>query len=129
MVLAQLQALAQARSFLAALADSALTTEGSSAYEHALVHLDGIHADDVPALDTHGYLSIMVGSRRERRQSASEYWTCTSVWAGFARAAIIATRAHADTAAQTPSRSRKPHWRPRAASTARINEPTRLDAT
>lgn len=42
--------LALARSFLAALADSAGTVQGSSAYEQVLLELDRIHNDDVPAI-------------------------------------------------------------------------------
>lgn len=43
---------AEARSYIAALADCARTVEASSAYERALIELDWIHEDDVPALDT-----------------------------------------------------------------------------
>jgi hypothetical protein len=46
--------LAQARSCVAALADRARTIEVFSGYEHALLELDWIHGDDVPALDTVG---------------------------------------------------------------------------
>ena len=46
--------LTEARSYLAALADRARTIEASSAYERALLELDWIHGDDVPALDTDG---------------------------------------------------------------------------
>jgi uncharacterized protein YqfA (UPF0365 family) len=45
---------AEARSYMAALADCARTVEASSAYERALIELDWIHGDDVPALDTMG---------------------------------------------------------------------------
>lgn len=45
---------AEARSYIAALADCARTVEASSAYERALIELDWIHGDDVPALDTMG---------------------------------------------------------------------------
>jgi hypothetical protein len=53
MLLAHAVALAEARSYVAALADNARTTEASSAYGHVL-ELDWIHGDDVPALDTAG---------------------------------------------------------------------------
>ena len=46
------QTLAQARSYVAALADRALTLEASSAYERALLELDRVHGDECPALDT-----------------------------------------------------------------------------
>jgi hypothetical protein len=44
-------ALTEARSCLAALADTALTFEASVEYERVLLQLDGIHGDDVPGLD------------------------------------------------------------------------------
>ena len=46
------QTLAQARSYVAALADRALTLDASSAYERALLELDRVHGDECPALDT-----------------------------------------------------------------------------
>lgn len=54
MLLAHAATLAQARSYLAALADNAHTIDASSAYEHVLLEVDRIHGDDVPALDTTG---------------------------------------------------------------------------
>lgn len=54
MLLAHAVALTEARSYIAALADQARTVEASSAYERALIELDWIHGDDVPALDTFG---------------------------------------------------------------------------
>jgi hypothetical protein len=42
--------LGQARTYVAALADQAGSIEASSAYEHVLMELDRIHADDCPAL-------------------------------------------------------------------------------
>lgn len=45
-------ALAQARSYVAALADNSLNNQAASAYEHVLLELDWIHDDDVPALHT-----------------------------------------------------------------------------
>jgi hypothetical protein len=54
MLLAHAVTLTAARSYIAALADHARTVEASSAYERALVELDWIHGDDVPALDTYG---------------------------------------------------------------------------
>ena len=54
MLLAHAVTLTQARSYIAALADHARTVEASSAYERALLGLDWIHGDDVPALDTDG---------------------------------------------------------------------------
>ena len=45
---------AEARSYIATLADCARTVEASSAYERALIELDWLHGDDVPALDTMG---------------------------------------------------------------------------
>ena len=46
--------LAEARSYIAALADTARTVRASCAYERTLIQLDAIHGDDVPALDTAG---------------------------------------------------------------------------
>lgn len=54
MLLAHAVTLAEARSYIAALADEAATFDGSVEYEHALLYLDLIHGADVPALDTHG---------------------------------------------------------------------------
>jgi hypothetical protein len=54
MLLAHAITLTEARSCIAALADHGRTVEASSAYERALVELDWIHGDDVPALDTDG---------------------------------------------------------------------------
>ena len=50
MLLAHALTLAEARSYIAALADQAITIEASSAYERALIELDWIHGDDAPAL-------------------------------------------------------------------------------
>ena len=52
MLLPHAQTLAQARSYVAALADRALTLEASSVYERALLELDRVHGDECPALDT-----------------------------------------------------------------------------
>ena len=52
MLLPHAQTLAQARSYVAGLADRALTLEASSAYERALLELDRVHRDECPALDT-----------------------------------------------------------------------------
>jgi hypothetical protein len=52
MLLPHAQTLAQARSYVAALADCAVTIEASSAYERVLLELDRVHGDDCPALDT-----------------------------------------------------------------------------
>jgi hypothetical protein len=52
MLLPHAQTLAQARSYVAALADRALTLDASSAYERALLELDRVHGDDCPALDS-----------------------------------------------------------------------------
>lgn len=54
MLLAHAVTLAEARSYIAALADEASTFNGSVEYEHALLYLDLIHGDDIPALDTSG---------------------------------------------------------------------------
>jgi hypothetical protein len=51
MLFAHAVALVEARSNIAALADLAGTLESSSAYERALVELDRLHSDDVPAID------------------------------------------------------------------------------
>jgi hypothetical protein len=47
-------ALAEARSHVAALADTAVTFEASVEYERVLLQLDWIHGDDVPGLDASG---------------------------------------------------------------------------
>src|SRR5436190_16088071 len=52
MLLPHAQTLAQARSYVAALADRALTIEAASGYERVLLELDRVHGDDCPALDT-----------------------------------------------------------------------------
>ena len=57
MLYAHATTLADARSRLAALADQAASTEASSAYERALLELDWLHGDDVPALDTANLIS------------------------------------------------------------------------
>lgn len=54
MLLPHALTLAEARSFLAALADQASTIDASSAYEHVLIELDRIHGDDCPAVDSDG---------------------------------------------------------------------------
>jgi len=46
--------LAQARSFVAALADIALDDDASSAFERVLIELDCLHVDGSPGLDTDG---------------------------------------------------------------------------
>ena len=52
MLLPHAQTLAQARSYVAALADHAMKLDASSAYERVLLELDRVHGDDCPALDT-----------------------------------------------------------------------------
>jgi hypothetical protein len=54
MLLAHALTLAEARSYLAALADNARTFDASVEYERVLLHLDWIHGDNVPALDARG---------------------------------------------------------------------------
>ena len=54
MLLSHAIALAEARSYLAALADTAVTFEASVEYEQVLLQLDWIHGDDVPGLDASG---------------------------------------------------------------------------
>ena len=54
MLLPHAQTLAQARSYVAALADRAMTLDASSAYEHVLLELDRVHGDECPAVDTYG---------------------------------------------------------------------------
>jgi hypothetical protein len=46
--------LAQARSFVAALADGALNDDASAAFERVLIELDWLHDDECPGLDTGG---------------------------------------------------------------------------
>ena len=54
MLLPHALTLAQARSYVAALADQADSADASSAYEHVLIELDRIHGDGSPGLDTSG---------------------------------------------------------------------------
>ena len=56
MLLAHAVALAEARTYLAALADLAVSVGAALAYEQTLLYLDSIHGDDVPALDTTGLI-------------------------------------------------------------------------
>lgn len=67
--------LADARSALAALADTAQTFLGSVEYERVLLQLDSIHGDNVPALDTTG-LSNDRGQLRANAQDAIEALAC-----------------------------------------------------
>jgi len=46
--------LAQARSFVATLADAALDDDASAAFERVLIELDWLHGDESPGLDTTG---------------------------------------------------------------------------
>ena len=46
--------LAQARSLVAALADTALDNDASAAFERVLIELDWLHDDESPGLDTDG---------------------------------------------------------------------------
>jgi hypothetical protein len=50
MLLAYAVTLAEARSYLAALADQALTFDATVEYERILLHLDVLHGDRVPAI-------------------------------------------------------------------------------
>lgn len=54
MLLPHAHTLAQARSYLAALADQASTIDASSAYEHVLIELDRLHGDESPAINDDG---------------------------------------------------------------------------
>jgi hypothetical protein len=56
MLLAHAVALAEARTYIAALADQATSFGASLAYERTLLYLDSIHGDNVPALDTRGLI-------------------------------------------------------------------------
>jgi hypothetical protein len=51
MLLPHAQTRAQARSYVAALADRALNLDACSAYERVLLELDRVHDDECPALD------------------------------------------------------------------------------
>ena len=51
MLFAHAVALAEARSYVAALADHACTFDASVEYERVLLQLDWIHGDDSPALN------------------------------------------------------------------------------
>lgn len=54
MLLPHALTLAQARSYVAALADQACTIDASSAYEHVLLEIDRLHDDECPAIDSTG---------------------------------------------------------------------------
>lgn len=54
MLLAHAVTLAEARSYVAALADLARTFDASVEYERVLLQLDWIHGDEFPGLDTTG---------------------------------------------------------------------------
>lgn len=64
MLLTHAVALAEARTYLAALADQAATPPACEAYERTLLYLDAVHADAVPALDAHGLLADRAVLRR-----------------------------------------------------------------
>jgi len=64
MMLAHAVALAEARTYLAALADQAARFEASLAYERTLLYLDAIHGDNVPALDARGLIDDRAALRR-----------------------------------------------------------------
>lgn len=68
MTLAHAIALDEARSCLAALADTATTLDASVAYEHALLYLDAIHGDYGPGID---YPTETDRSRLLRRAEAA----------------------------------------------------------
>ena len=71
MLLPHAVTLAQARTYVAALADLASSLDASLAYERTLLYLDAIHGDAGPALDTTGLtddrtaLHTLVGSAVE----------------------------------------------------------------
>lgn len=50
MLLAHAVAIAEARTYIAALADTATTVLSSVAYDRALIYLDSVHGDQAPAL-------------------------------------------------------------------------------
>ena len=50
MLAAHAATLAQARSYLAALADKATSFDASVDFERVLLHLDYLHGDDIPAI-------------------------------------------------------------------------------
>lgn len=54
MLLPHAHTLAQARSYLAALADQASTIDALSAYEHVLIELDRLHGDESPGITDDG---------------------------------------------------------------------------
>lgn len=56
MLVAHALTLAEARSYVAALADLAQTFDASVEYERVLLQLDFIHGGDTPALDTAGLM-------------------------------------------------------------------------
>lgn len=58
MELAHALTLIEVRSYLAALADSAVAVDASIGYDQVLLEIDGIHGDDIPATRT-----VTVGDR------------------------------------------------------------------
>ncbi|QMW67916.1 hypothetical protein H4N58_08740 [Mumia sp. ZJ1417] len=75
MLLPHALTLARARSSLAALADQASSIDASSAYEHVLIELDRIHADDSPAIHSDGTSADRATcspARRTRSRNSSD---------------------------------------------------------
>ena len=56
MLLAHAVALAEARTYIAALANGAASPDASLAYERTLLYLDSMHGENVPALDSSGLI-------------------------------------------------------------------------
>ena len=67
MQLRHAQVLAQARTFLAALADTASSEDAASGYEHVLIELDRIHGDLSPDI----YRDEVIGDHAMRFEAAS----------------------------------------------------------
>lgn len=70
MTFAHALVLVEARSCLAALADTAVTFDASVSYERTLLMLDSVYGDDVPALESP--LGVPVGLLLERVEAAVE---------------------------------------------------------
>lgn len=51
MLLAHAVTLAEARSYVAALADNSVTTDASIEYDRVLLQIDFIHGDEIPAIN------------------------------------------------------------------------------
>lgn len=72
MLLSHAIALAEARTYLAALANQAEDLETSVAYEQVLLHLDAIHRIDVPRIEASGLVDDLTTLHTVAESAISE---------------------------------------------------------